>query len=248
MDKISFNYEGRELAVDIIYRKRKNISLKVSPKENIQIIAPDKVSKDLLKKVLKDNSNWILSKLNKFKTFDDNFLKRDYVDDEIYYYMGKQYRLKILKDMNFQNKNNKSYNYIEIKGDNLEIRTNNWEKDYIKDSLKKWYKLRSEEIIMDRIDFLRKESEDFRSIEPSLVKVKEQKKIWGSCNTSKTIYINSKISMLPLDAIDYIIAHEFCHIIYMNHSKDFYALVQKIIPNYKEIVSWLKENNYKFVL
>ena len=248
MDKISFNYEGRELAVDIIYRKRKNISLKVSPKENIQIIAPDKVSKDLLKKVLKDNSNWILSKLNKFKTFDDNFLKRDYVDDEIYYYMGKQYRLKILKDMNFQNKNNKSYNYIEIKGNNLEIRTNNWEKDYIKDSLKKWYKLRSEEIIMDRIDFLRKESEDFRSIEPSLVKVKEQKKIWGSCNTSKTIYINSKISMLPLDAIDYIIAHEFCHIIYMNHSKDFYALVQKIIPNYKEIVSWLKENNYKFVL
>lgn len=248
MDKISFNYEGRELAVDIIYRKRKNISLKVSPKENIQIIAPDKVSKDLLKKVLKDNSNWILSKLNKFKTFDDNFFKRDYVDDEIYYYRGKQYRLKILKDMNLQNKNNKSYNYIEIKGDNLEIRTNNWEKDYIKDSLKKWYKLRSEEIIMDRIDFLRKESEDFRSIEPSLVKVKEQKKIWGSCNTSKTIYINSKISMLPLDAIDYIIAHEFCHIIYMNHSKDFYALVQKIIPNYKEIVSWLKENNYKFVL
>lgn len=248
MDKISFNYEGRELAVDIIYRKRKNISLKVSPKENIQIIAPDKVSKDLLKKVLKDNSNWILSKLNKFKTFDDNFFKRDYVDDEIYYYMGKQYRLKILKDMNLQNKNNKSYNYIEIKGNNLEIRTNNWEKDYIKDSLKKWYKLRSEEIIMDRIDFLRKESEDFRSIEPSLVKVKEQKKIWGSCNTSKTIYINSKISMLPLDAIDYIIAHEFCHIIYMNHSKDFYALVQKIIPNYKEIVSWLKENNYKFVL
>lgn len=248
MDKISFNYEGRELAVDIIYRKRKNISLKVSPKENIQIIAPNKVSKDLLKKVLKDNSNWILSKLNKFKTFDDNFLKRDYVDDEIYYYRGKQYRLKILKDMNLQNKNNKSYNYIEIKGDNLEIRTNNWEKDYIKDSLKKWYKLRSEEIIMDRIDFLRKESKDFRSIEPSLVKVKEQKKIWGSCNTSKTIYINSKISMLPLDAIDYIIAHEFCHIIYMNHSKDFYALVQKIIPNYKEIVSWLKENNYKFVL
>ena len=52
MNKISFNYEGRELAVDIIYRKRKNISLKVSPKENIQIIAPHKVSSDLLKKVL----------------------------------------------------------------------------------------------------------------------------------------------------------------------------------------------------
>lgn len=248
MNKISFNYEGRELAVDIIYRKRKNISLKVSPKENIQIIAPHKVSSDLLKKVLQDNSKWILSKLNKFKYFDDTIIKRDYEDDEIYYYMGKQYKLKILKDMNLQNKNNKNYNYIELKGDNIEIRTNNWEKDHLKESLKKWYKLRSEEIIMDRIDYLRSKSDDFRKIEPNLVKVKEQKKIWGSCNTSKNIYINSKISMLPLDAIDYIIAHEFCHIIYMNHSKDFYKLVQNIIPNYKEIVLWLKENNYKFVL
>ena len=86
---------------------------------------------------------------------------------------------------------------------------------------------------MDRIDFLRKRSEDFRKIEPEIVKVKEQKKIWGSCNTKKTIYINSKISMLP---------------VHMNHSKEFYKAIEKIIPNYNEIVVWLKENNYKFIL
>ena len=101
---------------------------------------------------------------------------------------------------------------------------------------------------MDRIDYLRSKSDDFRKIEPNLVKVKEQKKIWGSCNISKNIYINSKISMLPLDAVDYIIVHEFCHIIYMNHSKDFYKLVQNILTNYKDIVLWLMEYNYKFVL
>ena len=101
---------------------------------------------------------------------------------------------------------------------------------------------------MDRIAFLRKRSEDFRKIEPEIVKVKAQKKIWGSCNTKKTIYINSKISMLPVEAIDYIIVHEFCHILHMNHSKEFYKAVEKIIPNYKEIVVWLKENNYKFIL
>ena len=54
--------------------------------------------------------------------------------------------------------------------------------------------------------------------------------------------------MLPVEAIDYIIAHEFCHILYMNHSKDFYASVEKIIPNYKEINLWLKKNSYKFTL
>ncbi|MBU5336557.1 M48 family metallopeptidase [Intestinibacter bartlettii] len=248
MSKINFTYKDKELAVDIIYRKRKNISLKVIPKEKIQIIAPNRVSIDTLKKVVENNSAWILSKLDKFKDMDDSFTKRDYVDGEIYYYMGKPYILKIIKDRNLENKNNKDYNYIEIKDNNIEIRTNNWEKEYLNQSLKKWYKLKSEEIVMDRIDFLRNKSDDFRKIQPNLVKVKEQKKIWGSCNISQTIYINSKIAMLPVEAVDYIIVHEFCHILHMNHSKDFYAAVERIIPNYKEIVSWLKENNYKFVL
>lgn len=248
MNEIKFDYENKKLPVDVIYRKRKTVTIKVMPKDKIQMIAPNKVSKDVLEKILNKNTNWILSKLNGFKDFDDSFMKRDYVDYEVYYYMGKPRYLKIIKDKNIENKNKRSYNYIELRGDNIEIRTNNWDKDYLKESLKKWYKIQSEEVLMDRIDFLRKRSEDFRKIEPEIVKVKEQKKIWGSCNTRKTIYINSKISMLPVKAIDYIIVHEFCHILHMNHSKEFYKAVEKIIPNYKEIVAWLKENNYKFIL
>ena len=45
MDKITFNYEDKILDVDIIYRKRKNISIKITPKDRIQIIAPHKVPK-----------------------------------------------------------------------------------------------------------------------------------------------------------------------------------------------------------
>lgn len=246
MDKITFNYEDKILDVDIIYRKRKNISIKITPKDRIQIIAPHKVPIKILKETIEKNSSWILSKLNKFKNMDDSFLKRDYVDGEIYYYIGKPHYLKIIKDKNMQNK--KNYNYISIKEEYIEIRTNNWDGEYLKESLKKWYKLKSEEIVMDRLAYLREQSDYFRKIEPNLIKVKEQKKIWGSCNSNKNIYINSKISMLPVEAIDYIIAHEFCHILYMNHSKDFYASVEKIIPNYREINLWLKKNSYKFTL
>ena len=246
MDKITFNYEDKILDVDIIYRKRKNISIKITPKDRIQIIAPHKVPIKILKETIEKNSSWILSKLDKFKNMDDSFLKRDYVDGEIYYYIGKPHYLKIIKDKNMQNK--KNYNYISIKEEYIEIRTNNWDREYLKESLKKWYRLKSEEIVMDRLAYLREQSDYFRKIEPNLIKVKEQKKIWGSCNSNKNIYINSKISMLPVEAIDYIIAHEFCHILYMNHSKDFYASVEKIIPNYKEINLWLKKNSYKFTL
>ncbi|MGN1033268.1 MAG: M48 family metallopeptidase [Intestinibacter sp.] len=246
MDRITFNYENRILDIDVIYKKRKNISIKVIPKDKIQIISPNGVSIDVLKEILSKNSNWIVSKLDQFKDIEDSFLKRDYVDGEIYYYIGRPYSLKIIKDKNTQN--NKSYSYIDIKDDNIEIRTNNWDREYLKESLKRWYKLKSEDIVMDRLDHLRKKSEVFSKLQPNLIKVKEQKKIWGSCNLYKNIYINSKISMLPVEAIDYIIVHEFCHIIYMNHSKDFYKLVEKIMPNYREIVKWMKANNYKFTL
>lgn len=246
MDKISFNYEEKVLDVDVIYRKRKNISIKIIPKDKIQVIAPNRVSRKIIEESIQKNSKWIISKLDKFKDMEDSFLNREYIDGEIYYYIGNPYYLKILKDKNIENK--KSYAYIDIKGDNIEIRTNNWDREYLKDVLKKWYKLKSEDVVMDRLTYLREHSEYFRKIEPNLVKVKEQKKIWGSCNLYKNIYINSKISMLPVEVIDYILAHEFCHILYMNHSKDFYKAVEKIIPNYKEIVSWLKENNYKFIL
>ena len=246
MDKITFNYEEKVLDVDVIYKKRKNISIKIIPKDKIQVIAPNRVSRKIIEEAIQKNSKWIMSKLDKFKDMEDSFLNREYVDGEIYYYIGRPYYLKILKDKNIENK--KSYAYIDIKGDNIEIRTNNWDREYLKAVLKKWYKLKSEAVVMDRLTYLREHSEYFRKIEPNLVKVKEQKKIWGSCNLYKNIYINSKISMLPVEVIDYILAHEFCHILYMNHSKDFYKAVEKIIPNYKEIVSWLKENNYKFIL
>ena len=125
MDKITFNYEDKILDVDIIYRKRKNISIKITPKDRIQIIAPHKVPIKILKETIEKNSSWILSKLDKFKNMDDSFLKRDYVDGEIYYYIGKPHYLKIIKDKNMQNK--KNYNYISIKEEYIEIRTNNWE-------------------------------------------------------------------------------------------------------------------------
>ena len=83
---------------------------------------------------------------------------------------------------------------------------------------------------------------------PSKLRVKEQKKRWGTCTSKRAIYINSKISMVRKEAIDYILIHEFSHLVHMNHSKDFYSLVKQMMPNYKEQEKWLKENSYKLKL
>ena len=107
-----------------------------------------------------------------------------------------------------------------------------------------WYREKTEEQVKKRIKYYQK----FFAKKPSDIKIKEQKKRWGSCTSKKTIYINSKISMLKLDVIDYILVHEFSHLVHMNHSKDFYDLVKEILPDFREREKWLKENSYKFTL
>ena len=108
--------------------------------------------------------------------------------------------------------------------------------------------MESERIVLERIDFLKLNCEIMKQLVPASVKVKEQNKRWGSCTAQKNIYINSKISMARLDVIDYVIIHEFSHLVHMNHSKKFYDLVKSIMPDYKDKENWLKINGYKIII
>ena len=75
------------------------------------------------------------------------------------------------------------------------------------------------------------------------VKVRDAITRYGSCMpTKKNLYFSSRLIMLPENIIDAIIVHELCHMRYKNHNKEFYDLVAKYIPNYKEIDRWLKKN------
>ena len=54
--------------------------------------------------------------------------------------------------------------------------------------------------------------------------------------------------MAPLEIIDYVVVHELAHTKFNNHSKDYWALVNSILPNYKSYEKWLKDNGYKLRL
>lgn len=69
----------------------------------------------------------------------------------------------------------------------------------------------------------------------NLVTIKNQKTIWGSCSRRNNLSFNFKILLLKPNIREYIIAHEFCHLKIKNHSRKFWLLVGKILPNYKLI-------------
>lgn len=72
--------------------------------------------------------------------------------------------------------------------------------------------------------------------------IKNHKTRWGSCSKKGNLNFNYKIIFLPEKLADYIIAHELCHLKEFNHSQKFWNLVDKVIPNYEEVVGELKKN------
>lgn len=78
------------------------------------------------------------------------------------------------------------------------------------------------------------------------VKILSSKRVWGSFNAQGVMKLNFKLVILPARLLEYVILHELCHAKQMNHSAKFWALVQKYLPNFKELKSEL--NQYSFLL
>lgn len=98
------------------------------------------------------------------------------------------------------------------------------------------------EIAFKRIEPLLKEYADFYNVSFNRVTIRNQKTRWGSCSGKKNLNFNCLLAAVPDRVVKYVVVHELCHLIEMNHSKAFWAQVAKAIPDYKTDVKWLKDN------
>ena len=73
------------------------------------------------------------------------------------------------------------------------------------------------------------------------VSIRDQKTRWGSCSRSGNLNFNYKLAVVPEHIADYVIVHELCHCKEFNHSKAFWDLVARTIPNHREIRKQLKQ-------
>jgi len=73
------------------------------------------------------------------------------------------------------------------------------------------------------------------------ITIRDQKTRWGSCSQRRNLNFNWKLIMARSEALDYVVIHELCHMIHLNHSPEFWALVAKHMPDYKKWQDYLKK-------
>lgn len=73
------------------------------------------------------------------------------------------------------------------------------------------------------------------------VRIKHNVSNWGSCSVKKNINLNLNLMRLPAELQDYVMLHELCHLKYMNHGKEFHALLESICPNHKALRTKLRD-------
>ncbi len=85
---------------------------------------------------------------------------------------------------------------------------------------------KSKDILIKRVDHFAKKM----GLQYSELKFRKMKSRWGSCSSTRVITLNKKLVKTPDVCVDYVIVHELAHLVHMNHSKQFHALVQVYIP------------------
>ena len=110
------------------------------------------------------------------------------------------------------------------------IKASDLEEEDSEKRLKKFYITSCKKIVGERIKIYQQQLR----VKPKTVEVVESNKQWGSCNTKKEITFNYRLVKAPLEIIDYVVVHELCHLLHMNHDRSFWRRVGSILPDYKK--------------
>jgi predicted metal-dependent hydrolase len=218
--------------------RKKTVAIHVGP-DAITVRAPKQLGQDRIIAIMKKKAGVIIDRQERIRRESSCHPPKEFVSGESFPYLGKQYRLKIIKSVNGLN------NKCHLINGRLQVEINkNLEgekaRDAVKEALTNWYKIHATEKINDRLPHLAKKL----GRKPTAVQIKDQKRRWASCSRTGVIRFNWKIIAAPVSVLDYLIVHELCHLFYQNHSISYWAKVRTIIPDFRRSRTWLKDHSF----
>lgn len=190
------------------------------------VIAPKYIPKNYIEKFVLSKSDWIEKNIKKISA-SIRIAKKEFKNGECFLYLGKDVPL-FLSDAKFD----------DVRFDGKKLLLSKYNKENTKEVFYNFYISKAEEIIINRVRFYI-EKYNFKV---NKIRISKANTRWGSCSIKKNININWKLIMADINIIDYVIIHELSHTIEHNHSKNFWKIVEKIIPDYKQKRIWLRKN------
>ena len=201
--------DGKEYEIEIIRKNNKNTYIRVKDGK-IVVTTGYLTTERMIKKLITSNKVTIEKMARRVS------LKEARNNDGKFYLFGKAYVIKMAPNVK------KIYvcdDIIMVRDEKmLEKFRDNYIKNTFSNHLFDWYSKFREDIPR-----------------PSL-RIRKLKTRWGVCNTrSHVITLNKELFGYDIDCLDYVCVHELAHLVYPNHSKYFWMVVEEYCPNYKEI-------------
>lgn len=207
--------------IQIARSMRKTLSLQILPDTTLLVKAPLYVSDgDITSFVLK-HKEWIDRK--RLAMEEKKVVKKQYVEGEEFYYLGKSYILKV-------------GNYTEIKVEGDFLLFPNFLVFRAEKELTSWYISQAKKIIQQQLEnYAKQMNMTYQSVTFSDTKSK-----WGSCTHDNRLQFCWRLIMAPLLTINYVVVHELTHTVEKNHGRSFWSKVRLYNPSYRQQVKWLK--------
>lgn len=217
---------GRSLIeYKLVREARRNLSITVQPDKVVVVRAPLSSSQSEIDQRLIKRGKWVLNQINYFDQFHPLQPEREYVGGETHYYLGRQYRLHIEKELP---------ETVKLVGKFFEIRLNNSsDRSRVRMLLQQWYADHARLQIEHRARKLINQVLGSNFADVSIT-YNFLKKRWGICKPDGSITFNVELIKTPVQCVDYVIVHELCHLKHPNHDKSFYSLLETVLPDWRQ--------------
>lgn len=204
---------------------RRTLAISVLPDGKVQLVAPSDASEKAIAEKVAKRSKWILTQQRAFQEMNAVRPAPRFCNGATHRYLGRQYRLKISRGPAPRIKLIGGYfDVIAVTGAESEVR----------ELVANWFRERAREQLSTRLQSWRDWCRRRKLPQPKLC-LRSMPRRWGSAHRNGRIYMNPDLVHAPPVCIDYVVAHEVCHLRFPSHGPEFYRQLDQAFPGWRAI-------------
>ena len=223
---LQYGAETISYQVFLIPNQKTKLIIEVLPNGTVHVKAPEHTSLQSIKQAVYKRARWIHGHIKTIKQQYTYVLPRQYVSGEGHFYLGRRYILKLYKSR-------QDLQGVKLLRGQLQVFTPSKKHEAIKTLLQDWYRVHAEITFSKHLETLASNISWLKTT--PIFNLRLMKKQWGSCSPQGKLTLNPQLVKAPRECIDYVMLHELCHLKEHNHSKRFYALLDRHMPEWEAV-------------